>query len=302
MSETHAEYYEQHAGAVTAEERQLLKEHEPFIDFRIVESEQAGLSQGRQSRVSVVEYDKGNETFRVLWKRMAAGKGLEETEAVSLGDRLEPYRQSLVAAGWNIPKLFHTQVSTMPGEHQIFSYEQFIKGGDGEKLFEDAAQPNFRKWYLIKEVAHTLYNYSGDSLKRTDVAGARLTLLPHGLDLKLANIVLEQGTDQLYFVDLFGPKELDNEGSWLTYSSKLDSLPEEQLLAVCATREGALLRCWRLAEDKWNNGYQSVEELRREFLSQLRDINIPPEEFTFIQQEIEGGYPWLNNVYQERQI
>nr|MDQ6928743.1 hypothetical protein [Actinomycetota bacterium] len=76
MSELHSQLYKAHAEMVTGDELQLLKEHEPGVNFTIVGAEEAGLSQGRQSRVSVLEYERGGEAFQVLWKRMAADKGL----------------------------------------------------------------------------------------------------------------------------------------------------------------------------------------------------------------------------------
>lgn len=62
-----------HAEKVTAEELAILHEDEPSAEFRVVE---ADLSQGRQSRVSVLEYELGGESFQVVWKRMGAAKGL----------------------------------------------------------------------------------------------------------------------------------------------------------------------------------------------------------------------------------
>jgi|GEM_PF-1223672 len=302
MSEAHLERYTNHDEQVTAEELQFLKEHEPYLDFRIVSAEEVDLSRGRQSRVSVLEYDHGGETYSVLWKRMAYEKGLTEEEALKFESRINPYRQSLIHSRWNIPKVFFTKVCDMPDENQIFSYEQFIMGGDGEKLLADETQPNFKKWFLIKEIARTLYNYPASDLERTNIDGVKLSRLSHGLDLKLANVVLEEKTNDLYFVDLFGPKELDGLGKWLTYSSKLDTLSEDKLLAVCATREGALLRCWRLAENTWVNGYQSPEKLRAEFLIHLVEVGIANQEYQFIKNEIENGYPWLDSIYQEKQI
>jgi hypothetical protein len=300
MSEQHADLYEAHAGSVTAEEQQLLKEHEPLIAFRVLAGE--GLSEGRQSRVSVLEYDRGHETYRVLWKRMGAGKGLTAAEAGDLHARLQPYRQDLIATGWQVPQLLYTTVTTLPEEQQIFSYEQFIPGGDGEKQLGNEREPNFRKWFLVDEVVRTLAQYPQETVRRAEVAGQELTRLPHGLDLKLANCVLEAGTNQLYFVDLFGPKELDERGQWLTFSTKLDSLPEEALLAVCATREGAILRCWRLAEQHWSNGSRSVEQLRQEFLARLPASALPEPEQRFIAKEIDAGYPWLDELYREYRV
>lgn len=302
MTERHDELYESHAEIVTAEEQQLLKEHEPFVDFRVVSAAEAGLSTGRQSRVSVLEYDHNGEAYQVLWKRMAAGKGLTNTEAQAFDSRLEPYRASLIESGWNVPELYYHRVSSINAESQIFSYEQFIAGGDGEKMLEDSAQPNFRKWFMVEEITRTLARYAPEDLVRTELAGKTVTQLPHGLDLKLANVVLAENDNRLYFVDLFGPKELDEKGSWRSFSPKLDSLDQEALKAVCASREGAILRCWRLAEAHWNNGYEDIGELRGDFLRHLSRTGLADEEVDFIKQEIEANYPWLNTLYREHRI
>ncbi len=299
---SHGELYEAHAELVTSEELQLLKEHEPGVAFTIVGAEEAGLSQGRQSRVSVLAYERGGEAFQVLWKRMAAGKGLDEAEATAMNDRLAPYRQALVTAGWQVPKLLYTRVGALPDEYQIFGYEQYIPGGDGEKLLANPNEPNFRKWFVLSEVIRTLYGYPAGSTHRGTVAGREVTQLPHGLDLKLANVVLEAPSNDLYFVDLFGPKELDEDGNWLIYSPKLDDLSPQSLRAVTATREGAILRCWRLAEEHWSDGYRTVEERRAEFLARLAQLGLPPAELSFIRSEVEAGYPWLDAIYREREV
>lgn len=278
----------------------LLKEHEPGVTFRVLSG--AGLSEGRQSRVSVLEYDRGGATSQVLWKRMGADKGLVAAEASTLHARLQPYRDDLLAAGWQVPQLLYTTVASLPGESQIFSYEQFVPGGDGEKLLSNPDEPNFRKWYLVEEVIRTLARYPTERLSPVELTDRPLTQLPHGLDLKLANCVLERGTNTLYFVDLFGPKELDAHGGWLTYSTKLDSLPAEPLLAVCATREGAVLRCWRLAEQHWPGNGRSLDELRSEFIARLATLPLPAAERSFIASEVEAGYPWLDALYSEYQV
>lgn len=88
MSERHADFYEAHAEHVSTSELQHLKDHDPTITYRIADVE--GISQGRQSRVSVLEYERGGEIFNVLWKRMGAGKGLTGTEAGEFRQRLSP--------------------------------------------------------------------------------------------------------------------------------------------------------------------------------------------------------------------
>lgn len=237
-----------------------------------------------------------------LWKRMGADKGLTAEEASALHARLQPYRADLQTAGWRVPQLPYTTVTGLAEESQVFSYEQFIGGGDGEKLLGNPAEPNFWKWYLVEEVIRTLARYPTARRRPIGIAGQKLTGLPHGLDLKLANCVREHGTNTLYFVDLFGPKELDADGRWLTYSTKLDSLPEESLLAVCATREGAILRCWRLAERHWPGNVRGLDELRTEFIARLAALPLPAPESNFITSEIEAGYPWLDRLYGECQV
>ena len=215
MSMGHSDLYNQHAAeaarasgvlfAPSQDEIHLLREHEPEIQFRSVED--VAITPGRQSRVSVVEYDLQGSTHRVVWKRMGAGKGLDLGEAQEMRERLSPYRSSLEASGWRIPKLFYSEVEKLNDEFQIFSYEEFIPGGDAEHMVADPEQPNFRKWYLIEKVFRLLYSYPEDQLERGHLLGRELTFLPHGLDLKLANLVLDPSDNQLFFVDLFGPKE-----------------------------------------------------------------------------------------------
>jgi hypothetical protein len=300
MSTEHDYIYEAHAVDINEEEHRILKAHEPGISFKDVRPD--GLSQGRQSRVSVLEYQLDNQPYTVMWKRMGAGKGLGRDEASELAARIGPYKQSLEAVGWQVPKLFHSKVIDLSGETQIFSYEEYIAGGDGENLISSPEEPRFRKWYLVEETIRILAAYPEQQLQRRQIKGQELTLLPHGLDLKAANVVLERGTDQLYFVDLFGTKELDASGRWLTYFTKLDPLPAENLLAVCATREGAILRFWRLARRLWEPDRSRRTDLDAEFVSHLATAGLPSREFEFVRDEIQGAYHWLDGLYTERHI
>lgn len=282
----------------TEEEHRVLRYHEPEIDF--VLRPDFKLSTGRQSRVSVLEYSTdGVHTKQLIWKRMGAGKGLTPTEARILQERLVPYRDDLVSAGWNVPRLYFSTVVDLPRESQIFSYEEFIPGGDGELLISDHAEPNFRKWFLTECVVSTLVGYG--ELPRETVAGRIVSCMPHGLDLKHANLVLSQQSDRLYFVDLFGPKELE-DGEWLTRSEKLDAMPSQPLRAVCATREGAILRFWRLARRKWARSKSGRYELTDDFLDLLRRKGLPKEELRLIEDEILSGCPWMDSLYEERAI
>jgi hypothetical protein len=122
------------AVTVTGEERALLAQHEPGVKFSFVDADQAGLSQARHSRVSLLEYVRDEENHRVMWKRMGVGKSLTEREVTAIDARLQRYRTALISTGWKVPNLLRTRVGELPGEHQIFSYEQYIPGGDGQKL------------------------------------------------------------------------------------------------------------------------------------------------------------------------
>lgn len=278
----------------------ILKNQEHLIDFKIAPSH--GISEGRQSRVSVLEYKVDDQPHQVLWKRMGAGKGLSLKEASSLYDRLTPYKKELETYGWTIPTLYYAKPIEINSETQIFSYEELITGGDGEFMVANREEPNFKKWFIVRSVLKTLANYPEQSLHRKMIAGQDVTLLPHGLDLKLANVVLnEQG--KLYFVDLFGPKELSPDGHWLSYTPKLDSLPEENLMAVTATREGAILRFYRLAEKLWSqNCDMKQEKIRAGFREMLEDLTLPETERKFINSQIDSNFSWLDKIYSEQQV
>ena len=310
MSIEHTDLYNRHAAeeareagvvfAPSEEEVQLLGEHEPGLQFR--PARDVLITPGRQSRVSVLEYDIRDETYRVVWKRMGADKGLDSPETIQMRERLDPYRTSLEQNGWKVPRVFFTAVEKLGNDFQIFSYEEFIPGGDTEHMIGDSEVPNFRKWYVIRKVLETLYSYPEDQLQRRNLLGHDLTLLPHGLDLKLANLILDPNDSQLYFVDLFGPKELTAEGDWVTYTPKLDSLPPANLRVVTATREGAILRFWRLARRTWEPGREQRRMLTDDFLEQLVLAGAPQTEMNVIRQEIANDYEWFNQIYAERNV
>lgn len=284
---------------LTAEEQRWLDEHnEPKSRLSILDDVE-GISQGRQSRVSVLAYGAGDALQRVIWKRMGAGKGLAFDEAIDMRSSLEPYRESLLKFGWRVPAIYYHDVVDLSEETQIFSYEQFIAGGDGDSLLSDPTAPTFRKWHLIQEVFRTLYRYPAESLHRRVVAGREVTCLPHGLDLKAANIVLEERTNQLYFIDLFAPKLLDIDGQIQGYTTKIDSLPEEHLRAVCATREGCVLRFWRLARRLWEREFARRGDLTDDLLVILKAMGCPSEELATIEDEIRSGFLWLKQLYDE---
>ena len=160
-------------------------------------------------------------------------------------------------------------------------------------------QCHFLKWHLLREIVSQLASYT--NLTRSLVAGADVSLLPHGLDLKLANLVhTENG---IFFVDFFGPKELNDNGEWKTYSPKLDTLSPKNLLAVTATREGAFLRLYRFIEKNWALvGGITPMVLRNKLKQMLEDHSLPVQESNFILSEVHGGYPWLDSIYKEQEI
>jgi hypothetical protein len=281
----------------TPAELSILKKHEN-VQFNEIKPD--FISEGRQSRVSLLEYESRNQKNRVIWKRMGAGKTLTREEAERAKNEILPYQKSLRQFGWQMPQIYHLQTVTMEREHQIFSYEEPIGRGDGEKIIGDATEPNFRKWFIVRTVIEQMANYPKTSLRKRSFFGQELTFLPHGLDLKPANVV-STGDRGLFFVDLFGPKLIDPDGDWQFYSKKLDSLPEEKLLAVCATKEGALLRFLRLCELIWEKSGVPKELVRNGFKEIIRTTDFGKES-NFVINQIESNYPWLENLYSENQV
>jgi hypothetical protein len=283
---------------------EILADQIPDAIFAYDLGDQIGLSVGRQSLVDVItELEDGLAPSSLIWKRMAAFKSLSHAEAESLQLKLKPYRQALGMAGWRLPANFGDEVIEYDDGFRIVATEQHIRGGDGEQLLKDPTAPDKRRWGLVEDVVLTLYNsYTHVNLPRQTIAGKELTALPCGYDLKPANVVLEAGSDRLYAIDVFGPKLLDKEGNWLAYSPKLDSLAQEKLRAVTATREGMLLRFWRLSEGFWQGGEQTLQERQDHFLALLPSFGAPQEEVAFITNEINQGYPWLDAIYSERLV
>lgn len=281
-------------------EDKILRRDEFAAHYEVV-TDLPDISEGRQSRVSVLRFKIGGESEElVVWKRMGVGKHLTKREAQFLHSRLRTYRRSLRTSGWNIPKLFHTHVAKVDMEWQVLSYEQFIPGGDADHMFKKANIPNYRKWFLIRTALETLAEYDQHLIGPTTIEGQQVTLLPHGIDLKLANLVNDEG--QVWFVDLFGPKELE-DGEWVSYNSKLDHLSEERLKAVTATREGSVLRLFRLAEESWlESGSIQRETLQDNFEDVLEQSGIPEREATFIMDQIRSDYPWLDKLYSEELV
>ena len=293
-------------------ELRQLKRQEPAASYEPIAV--PGFSQGRQSRVSVIQFKVGDGYEPIVWKRMAAGKQLTEEEAVDLEPRIRTYRRSLRDHKWNVPKINHSHPLYVDNEWQIWSYDQYIEGGDGDFLIKNPDVPNYQKWHVLRTIIETLADYPTESLFRWKVKeGKTLTGLIHGIDLKLANIVSNR--NMVWFVDLFGPKEVEwtpvaiqGENStftpsWVTYNTKLDSLNSQDLLILCATREGAILRLYRLAEQLWlKTGASDLSDLRANFFKILKQVYLPLGEQELIRKEIESDYEWLNSIYSEYHI
>lgn len=197
----------------------------------------------------------------------------------------------------------YAKVEKLGAESQIFSYEEYIPGGDAEHMIADPRVPNFRKWYVVEKVLRALYAYPNMDLVQRALVDKSVHLLPHGLDLKLANLVLHSETSQLYFVDLFGPKELTPVSrEWVTYSSKLDSLPPDHLRVVTASREGLILRFWRLARRTWEPDKARRRLLQDDFLERLKALDPPEPEFRLVRDEVENDFPWLDKIYLEHRV
>lgn len=93
---------------LTEAEVDFLAANEPLVDLVLTEVE--GISQGRQSRVSVLTYPRDDELQYVIWKRMGVGKRLTRPEAAEMWVRLAHYKQSLESGGWAIPALLYSTV------------------------------------------------------------------------------------------------------------------------------------------------------------------------------------------------
>jgi len=284
----------------------------PDAELSIDPSHQTGLSQGRQSEVYIITNHEGDPTawaelgtnWVLVWKRMAVHKQLSHDEALRLQSSLRDYQNNLYQAGWRLPALFASEViNGDDGGFGIACAEQFIPGGDGEILLKDPSAPEHRKQALVEEVIMTLYApHTHGDLPRRVLAGKEVSALPYGLDLKPANIVLIEPEDLLFVIDVFGPKQIGDDGQWLTYFSKIDSLPAQSLQAVTASREGAILRFWRLSEQFWAGDSMNLKERRAWMFDLLLAAGAPRQEVAFIADEISHGYPWLDEIYRESAV
>lgn len=282
---------------IREEEKLVFIQENPGIRFA---TPKITFGEGRQSRVSALEIIKADSTRKVIWKRCGVEKGLTKEEATLLAKHIPHYRESLQQFGWNVPSIFYSHVVHFDSGHVIFSYEELVEVIDAERMFKDENTAHFERLAVLQKVVATLTNNKHQSLVRKKYGDVILSSLPYGIDLKLANIILD-ARGELHFVDFFGPKELTPEGSWKTYSTKLDSLPEDSLLAVCATREGCIIRMLKLAL-RYLPSSLSKETYMKHYEDIVRDSLLPEEEKYFILSEVKNDFPLLASIYQEEKV
>ncbi|KKR70581.1 MAG: hypothetical protein UU13_C0003G0025 [Candidatus Nomurabacteria bacterium GW2011_GWB1_40_7] len=282
---------------IREEEKLAFIKNNPGINFEIPPMI---FSEGRQSRVSALEIIKDNAATRVVWKRCGVKKQLTIKEAKSLCLRLLPYREILKKYGWDVPNIFYSEAISIKDENVIFSYEELVNAADAERMFKDPETARFEKLAVIQKIIYTLTNEAHQNLEQKIYFGQSFSQLPYGIDLKLANLILDTNGN-LYFVDFFGPKELDENYNWKIYNPKLDYLPQENLALVCATREGCILRMLKLALLH----IQNIEEIAI-YINHFKEIiiysSLPKKEKEFILNELEKDFPLLKRVYEEQKV
>lgn len=282
---------------IRPEETLKLIEQNPNIQYR---TPNIKFGEGRQSRVSALEIVKKDTVTKVIWKRCGIDKKLTEDESHELCSRLSPYRETLKKFGWNVPEIYYSESVQLDDEHVIFSYEQLIEAVDVERMFKDEHTAHFERLAVLQKIISTLTNRQHEQLEEKTYGTYILSQLPYGIDLKLANVILDsQG--KLHFVDFFGPKELLDGGSWKNYTTKLDSLSQENLKIICATREGCILRMVKLAL-KHLPDTTDKEVYLGHFIDIVTLSSLPDREKKFIVDEIAGDFPMLDKVYKEYQV
>lgn len=278
-------------------EKLELIQRNPGVHFEIPSMK---FGEGRQSRVSALEIKKGNTSRKVIWKRCGVEKKLQKEEAENLCKRLTPYREVLRIYGWNVPNIFYSEVVQQESDYVVFSYEELIEAIDTERMFKEVNTAHFERLAVFQKIITTLTNKEHEHLIKKEYFGRTFSQLPYGIDLKLANLILDaQGS--LHFVDFFGPKGLTPQGTWETYSTKLDSLSQENLMVVCATREGCILRMLKLALR-----HLPHKDMTIVYFNHFKDIithsPLPKDEKQYILQELENGFPLLTSVYEESKV
>lgn len=279
------------------EEKLILIKNNPSVRFQ---TPSITFGEGRQSRVSALEIIKEDSVRRVIWKRCGVEKGLTKEESEQLCSRLLPYRETLKYYGWNVPNIFYSEVAPQKREYVIFSYEELIEAVDTERLFKDSATAHFERLAVLQKIITTLTNNQHQNLKQKNYAHRQFSQLPYGIDLKLANLILDKN-GELYFVDFFGPKEMTENNTWRTYTTKLDSLSQENLAIVCATREGCILRMLKLAL-RHIPEKKEFATYTRHFVDIISLSSLPETEKEYILKELKGNFPLLSTVYDENKV
>ena len=196
-----------------------------------------------------------------------------------------------------MPEIYYLDSRKIDGEYRLVGLEKRIGLIDGDKMIKDSNMPRFVKYHLIENVINTV------CFAKCKDSESEFLRLPYSLDLKLANFVIDFDDLKVYFVDIFGPKNLNEKGDFKFYSTKLDGLSQESLISVTGTRAGVILRFYRLLEKSWEQAESDVlGEVRKYFYSLLERVNVTTAEKDFIINEIENNYPWLDTIYEERKV
>lgn len=252
--------------------------------------------QGRQSDVTYVESWVTTPPSTYIWKRMAVGKGLTPEEARVQFSLLGTYRKQLKRLGWPTPEILYLSVRDDPSGSYIDAIEQFIDGVDSETLFTSRSTPDRLRWRVVDNVLSRMGGLRLHRLRRT-IGGVELHAMPCGVDLKPSNLVYCGDSDRICLVDTFAPQVFRMDRV-VDFTSKLTSFSPEMLLAVCGTREGALLRFWRLLESQWPvETIMEFDRRREEFGARMKNNRISTRERKFIESQIRENYPWLDNIY-----
>lgn len=282
---------------ITLSEKTFLLACNPLTSFSFPS---ISFGEGRQSKVSALEIKTPLSVRKVIWKRSGIDKKLDRTEANVFALSLHPYRETLLRYGWHTPEILYHEVVEDEGEYRIFSYEELILAADVERMFKEGGTTHFERFSVIQKTIATLTNHHHGSLSTLHTYGHTFHLLPYGIDLKPANLVLDH-KGKLHFVDFFGPKELTEEGDWKTYSTKLDSLSKENLRLVCATREGCILRmlklCLQQLPENCDKNYY-----KNSFAECILHSSLSEEEKRYIMSQVENNFPLLAKIYKEKEV
>lgn len=246
--------------------------------------------QGSQSVVSV----RGQRgTARVL-KRAALGRKLTFQEAQLAVENLKIYRDELRVNGWTLPADSKARIVGGGKAIEVWIIERYVPGTDL------AALP-FREAVTSKAFTQVVNTIASSECRSSFIAfdGApELSVMSYGVDLKPTNIIVHSQTGDGYLVDTFPPLNFTQRGTFAFYTPKLHKFTSDMLLAVCATREGSLLRFWRLLERRWNLDAESKRESREIFRETLTSADLSRREIEVILDQIAREYPLLDFYYE----